>query len=462
MLRKLLLKNILILIISVFSFWSCLSKNENPQLAEFENGNVLQSEYIEHFLLSTKFKPDQQPTIENLQEIVSNKALEKISVIEALSKNIDKDSTYLSIIENNQRRLYYQNYIQKQISEKMITDSVVNKFYSEFTPQYRMSYIMRPFLDSSSDEFHVSQLKEINSAYSELQKGKKFEEVAANFSQDISTNKKGGDLGWIIRESIGDEEIRKVMDTLKDFTYSKPFKGIGGYYILYKGDKREVQVPPLDEIKQKIWQTLFHSRRIYIQKYVDNKVEELSQQYNLVVYNDKIENFLKKLESSNSADLNFEEILKTNPNLVLAEYNGGKILLSNIFADRKKSPTNRSEFWQRFTTIKEQHIIAKFVSESNDTVDSELQNQIEIMKSSLLRSLLYQKEVKDKVEEAMKNAADLQNLEKVKYRAEKEKSLRSEFENYLKNKYKFKFIDSNFDESIKKASEQKNKQNLTK
>ena len=72
------------------------------------------------------------------------------------------------------------------------------------------------------------------------------------------------------------------------------------------------------------------------------------------------------------------------------------------------------------------------------------------------------KEVKDKVEEAMKNAADLQNLEKVKYRAEKEKSLRSEFENYLKNKYKFKFIDSNFDESIKKASEQKNKQNLTK
>lgn len=460
MLIKLLTKNTFILIIILFSFWSCLSKNENPPLAEFENGNVLQSEYLEHFLLSTKYKPEQQPNIENLKEIVSNKALEKMSDFEALYKNIDKDSTYLSIIDNNQRRLYYQNYVQKQISENIITDSVVNKFYTEFSPQYRMSYIMRPFLDTSTDEFHASQLKEINAAYAELNKGKKFEDVAAEFSQDISTNKKGGDLGWIIRESVGDEEIRKVMDTLKDFSYSKPFKGIGGYYILYKGDKRVVQVPPFDEIKQKIWQTLFHSRKIYVQKFVDEKVEELSQKYNFVVYTDKIEKFLKSLESTNSAEINFEEIIKTNPNMVLAEYNNGKILLSNIFADRKKSPTNREEFWQRFQTIKEQHLIAKFVSESSELVDSELQNQLDIMKSSLLRTLLYQKEVKDKVEDAVNNAVDLQKMERVKYRAEKEKTLRAEFENYLKNKYKFEFIESNFDESIKKANEFKNNPNL--
>ena len=86
----------------------------------------------------------------------------------------------------------------------------------------------------------------------ELNKGVEFGKIAENYSQDKTTNKKGGDLGWIILESMGDHVVRTVMDTLSDHSYSIPFRGFGGYYILYKGDHREVKVPPFKDIKSKI------------------------------------------------------------------------------------------------------------------------------------------------------------------------------------------------------------------
>ncbi|MFZ1290236.1 MAG: peptidylprolyl isomerase [Melioribacteraceae bacterium] len=444
----------------IFTLWSCSPKNENIILAEFNDGNVLQNEYIDHYLLSTQYKPEKLPTQENLEEIVLNKALEKISVQEALERNIDKDSIYLNIISNNERRLLYQNFVQNEISPKIISDSLINKFYAEFSPQYKMHYIMRPFLETSDEKFHLSQQVEINKAYELLKKGKKFEEVVEIYSQDISTNTKGGDLGWIIRESIGDSAIRAVMDTLQQFKFSAPFKGYGGYYILYKGEKRDVEVPTFDEVKQKIWQSLYHSRRVFIQNMIDEQVKILEEKYNFKMLNDKIEDVLSKVENPKVETMNFDKIIENEHKTILAEYSGGKIYLSDIFADRKKSPTNRNEFYQRFSNIKEQHLISKFAKEKGLSEDSEISNQINKMKTSLLSSLLYQKEVKDKVNEELQKVTNLSDLEKVKYRSEKEKSLRTEFENFLKEKYEFNFITSNFESALKKASELKAKQNL--
>ncbi|MBK7106990.1 MAG: peptidylprolyl isomerase [Ignavibacteriae bacterium] len=448
--------------IAIFIFWNCSSNNENLVLAEFTGGNVLQNEYIDHYLLSTQYKPEKIPTQTNLEEIVSNKALEKISVLEALERNVDKDSIYLNIISNNERRLLYQNFIQNEISPKIISDSLINKFYAEFSPQYKMKYIMRPFLESSDEKFHLSQQKEINSAYEQLKNGKNFEEVVEIFSQDISTNKKGGDLGWIIRESVGDNAIRIVMDTLSQFNYSSPFKGYGGYYILYKGEKREVEVPAFDEVKQKIWQSLFHSRRVFIQNLINEQINVLEKKYNFKLFNSKIENILSLVENAKSETINFDKIIDNEQKTILAEYSNGKIYLSDIFAERKKSPTNRNEFFQRLSGIKEQHLISKYAKEQGLNEDQELQNQIGKIKTSLLSTILYQKAVKNKVNEELQKVTNLPDLEKVKYRSEKEKALRTEFENFLKEKYYFKFLTSNFETALNKASELKAKQNLEK
>ncbi len=460
-------KNLSFLILLVLVL-SCSGTNkQNSNLAIFNGGNVSQNEYIEHYLLSTKYKPNKLPTEKNLKEIVLKKALEKIAVKEALEKNVDKDSLYKSIIESNARRLLSQKFVQTKIIPQIVTDSIIRKFYKEFSPQYRMKYIMRPFIKDSPESFINSQMKQIRKAYKELKNGKKFEDVVKKYSQDIATNRKGGDLGWMIRESMGDEALRNVFDTLSQNTYSKPFKGYGGYYILYKGEKRNVKVPPLKSVKQQIWKTLYHSRLAFIDKTIDSVFMELSHKYHYQTDDLAREKILDKIDNiintSNGEISNLIELFtEKDKQTILAKYNDGNIKVKELFTDRKRSPTNREEFIKRLHYIAQQHLFAKYSKEIGLQNEPVLKEQLSQMKSSLLRTLLYQKMVKNKVNEQLNSEKNLKGTEKVKLRTKIESTLREEFENNLKSKYNFKFIEQNFEEALKKALQKKKLQNEKK
>ncbi len=459
------MKNIFLIVLVVLVFFGC-SKNSknNPDLATFNGGNVTESEYVDHYLLSTKYKPKKLPSEKNLKEIVLRKSLEKIAVLEAKEKKIDNDSLYQNIIQSNERRLLSQKFVQTKLIPTVITDSLINKFYKEFSPQYRMKYIMRPFLKESSTSFIKSQKAKIEEAYKMLESGKKFGKVAEKYSQDISTNKKGGDLGWIIRESMGDEELRNVFDTLKQYSYSKPFKGYGGYYILYKGNKRDVKVPPFKTIKPQIWKTLYHSRKAFVEKAIDEEFAKLSKKYNYKQNNSIVEKLLNKISGNSknvlkSASLNFNKFSEQDRETIIAKYDGGTIKVKDLFTDRKRSPTNKQEFIKRLINIAQQHLFTKYAKEIGLQNEPELKEQLNQMKSSLLRSILYKKMVKDKVEEQLNLEANLHGADKAKRKRELENSLRTEFENKLKTKYNFKFNTDNFSSALEVALKKKNLQN---
>ena len=99
---------LLFTIVSIAFLVSCSKTEQNPILAIIDNGSVLYTEYLDHYLRSAQYKPEKFPTVENLKEIVELKAIEKMAVTEALSVGIDKDSSYLSIVKNNERRLLFQ------------------------------------------------------------------------------------------------------------------------------------------------------------------------------------------------------------------------------------------------------------------------------------------------------------------------------------------------------------------
>ena len=170
---------------------SCSDGDSNLELAVFDNGNVLFADYVDHYLLSTQYKPKKFPTEQNLEEIVELKAIEKMAVIEALAQGVDQDSAYLSIAANNERRLLYQQYVQGHLVNSIVTDSLIQKFYSEYSPQYNMKYIMRPIVNTSSDKFIQLQKDTIETAYKALEQGIGFGKVGYRYSEDKTTNKKG-------------------------------------------------------------------------------------------------------------------------------------------------------------------------------------------------------------------------------------------------------------------------------
>ena len=451
------------------------AKTEGPVLAKFDQGTVLESEYIDHFLLSTQYKPKVMPTEENLKEIVLRKALDKITVQEALARGLDKDSTLQAMVRNQGRKIVFYKYMQQEIFPQVISDSLMRQFYDHYSPQYHMKYIIRPVVQSSTAEFERTQKDTIDLVYRLLKSGKKFADLANRYSQDITTNQKGGDLGFVIRESLGDAALRAAMDTLKDFSFSKPFRGYEGYYILYKGEKRQVPVPAFNAVKDRIWQTLYRTRRHNIQQAVIQRFRLLADKYHYELVEESKNAILAKVGADEKTSvyklLDFSVLQANDLSRILARYDGGAIRVTDLFENRRREPQNLIEFNERLTALAEQHLLGQHGMELGLQKDPEITTQLKLLQESLLRNNLMQMMVKDKVTakiDSLKAAWSSQEKpEQVKKMLsqkylEYERERKGRYENALKSEYHFRFVEKHFAAAMEKARSLKEEQNKKK
>jgi hypothetical protein len=447
------------------------SCSDNPYLAEFKGGNINQNEYINHFLLSTKYKPDVMPSEENLKEIVSLLCLKKMAILEAKDQGISGTEEFKEQMAVTKRKHLSQVYHQNEFINAVITDSLIKKFYDNYTPQYRMAYIMRPFVESSTKSFIQSQKDTIEYVYKLLLSGQKFTDLAKKYSQDITSNQKGGDIGFVIRESLGDDKLRSVMDSLEQFTYSRPFKGYGGFYIMYKGEKRDVEVPPFKDIEVRIWQTLNRIRGHKIKELVDKRIAMLKKRYHYQI-DEKVVEEIRKAASGGGANrqkkpFDFERLSEKDMNKTVATFDQGSIKVSELFENPKRAPINMTEFAKRLDLQAKEYLYSKHAMELGYDRTEKVKDQLHDMKNTLLQILISKKEIKDKAqaeldslkEENKNNGSDIKKINFQQKYFEFEKEFKSKFENKLKEKYAFKYIPQNFEQALNEATVKKEEQN---
>jgi len=205
---------------------------------------------------------------------------------------------------------------------------------------------------------------------------------------------------------------------------------------------------------------MYRSRKGYIQDALDNKFSELASKYNYQMNEAAINKALKiagfRSNTSKYKELDFSKLSVKDKAMKICEYDGGEILLAELFANRKKAPINKLEYLKRLNSISEEHIFAQHAKEKNLQNFEEMPEQLELMKISLLRAILFQKKVQLKVESKLKELNITKNPGK---RTEIKNEYRTEYEDYLKTKYNFSFKEENFDASIKLATESKKQQN---
>ncbi len=451
----------LFLIVTLLVVFSCCKSDEHSDLATFNGGSITPKEYVEHYLASTQFKPDKWPDEQNLRDIVRMQALMKISRAEAIARGYRSDSTYLATLRKNESRVLFTKYMRQEFIDKVINDSLVQKFYSEYSPQHHMFYIMRPFLTESSDAFKNSQKDTIDYVYKLLKKGRSFKELAKHYSQDITSKDKGGDIGFIIPESMGDEILRTVMDTLKNNSYSKPVQGISGYYVLMKRETREVPVPPLEKVKDRIWKTLYRTHSHNIQKKIDERMARVSTHFDYIKKNAVVQEILQKLTGKRTTDaldaIDTEKLDETDFDKILVTFSGGEIKTRELFVDEKRAPETVANFKKKLKSLTEQRILALYAKELQMHESPEIKTQLDNISDELLRMLLYKKEITDKVGQQLAASKDAG-----KKRFEFERELRENFENLLLQKYNFAFFDGNFSAALDEARKQKEIQNTRK
>ncbi len=115
--------------------------------------------------------------------------------------------------------------------------------------------------------------KDIFKIYNNIKKNNySFEYAVKNFSHDVYSSYKKGDLGWILNTSFNGV-FKNVLKNLNDNEVSKPVKSKFGWHIIKLLEKREIDEKWKIE-KEKIYQMLLERE---IKKEKNNWIEKLKK-----------------------------------------------------------------------------------------------------------------------------------------------------------------------------------------
>lgn len=209
-------------------------------------------------------------------------------------------------------KVYYEVIKDLNISDEELWDYFIKRV-SFYNGARRVSHI---FIAINNQK---DTIDEINTKYEkmkkirdELLKGKKFEDLVKEYSEDLSTKEKNGDLFWFRKGSISDSEISKAVFSLNKGEISEVIKSQYGFHIFKITDSVPENLSSLkeEEIK-KYYEKIKELVKIdALYQKSEEKIKEFNKSLWDIYKNrikigntwDKIisiiNNFLKKLEGS--------------------------------------------------------------------------------------------------------------------------------------------------------------------
>jgi len=162
----------------------------------------------------------------------------------------------------------------------------------------RAAHIMVATSKSATEEDVKNAEKKINEIYAKLQGGAKFEDLVKDFSDDPSSNQKGGEL-----PAFGSGTTTRMVPSFEDAAfalkvdgeYSKPLKTDYGYHIIKRIEWTKVK--SFDEMKKELQTKVNRDERS--KKTQDSFVAKLKTEYNYVDKSKKSAKwFIKNLDTT--------------------------------------------------------------------------------------------------------------------------------------------------------------------
>lgn len=252
-------------------------KNADEIAVSAKNGNITAEKYydeikennitelidmIDHNILDKKYKKDKE----------ENEAVEK-QINQMKSNYGSNEEQFKSILqqyfgvstekelEEMLRLEYKRNKAVKEYISNHLTDKEIKDYYDgNVTGEIKASHILitADVKDNATDEekekAESTAKKTAEKVIKELEKGKKFEDLAKKYSKDSATAENGGNLGYFDPSDMVEEFANAVKD-LKNGEYTKePVKTKYGYHIILRVDQKNKK--ELKEVKDSIKEKL--------------------------------------------------------------------------------------------------------------------------------------------------------------------------------------------------------------
>lgn len=166
-------------------------------------------------------------------------------------KLLDQQQTQAELDELRKEMLI-SRYFEKYLADK-VTDQAVQNYYETHARDYEeqkvhVAHILFRLNPKQSEEERKAKLTAAQAAYSKVRTGADFGVVASEVSEDKTTSKSGGDLGWLRLGSV-DPAFSKRAFELKVGEVSEPFETPFGFHVIKVVEAPEVIKKPLRAVQ---------------------------------------------------------------------------------------------------------------------------------------------------------------------------------------------------------------------
>lgn len=247
------------------------AKKDDYVVLKYKGGEMKRSELDK--VWGSMFPGEDAPNYDSFDanvkaEILKNIARERLVLSKAESKGTQHTDAVKEQLEALKKQVVIQVYL-KSILDDIIPEKDIKKEYNNLKDKFAGKEEVK------ASHILVENEDDAKAIYKELKDGADFAEVAKEKSIDTGSGAKGGDLGYFTKERMVPEFSEAAFKADKG-EVTEPVKSDFGWHIIKVEDKRAVQAPKYEEVKERIQQSLANAA---IERYVNNLLNESDVKY---------------------------------------------------------------------------------------------------------------------------------------------------------------------------------------
>ncbi len=199
------------------------------------------------FMLKQRTSQGQPDTPELRAAIRDELNTRELLVREARKQGLDKAPGMKAEMDLTSQTVLVRAFMADYLKAHPVPDDVLHKEYDQIRTQMGdKEYKVRHILVEKEDE-----AKDI---IAQLQKGEKFEKLAAERSKDTGSKANGGDLDWNVPANFVKPFADAMVGLQKGKFTTTPVQTQFGWHVIELDDIRDAKVPGFDEVKPQLAQ----------------------------------------------------------------------------------------------------------------------------------------------------------------------------------------------------------------
>lgn len=254
--------------IALGAILSCCGGSGDEPLARVGERSIADDEFTAYLRFRSMTPREGEQTDEALDEYLRREALaDAIAVTDALDQDLVEAE-----LREFRKEMLISRYLDRHLRTS-VTDEAVQNYYNTHASEYEdrevhVAHILVRTNRRMSDEERQAALTRAQEAHSQLQTGRDFAEVAAQFSEDAVSSPRGGDMGSV-REGAIDPRFSERAFALEAGAYSEPFETAFGYHIVKVLEAPATRRRPLSAVEGDIrYQLRAEAREAEIERLV--------------------------------------------------------------------------------------------------------------------------------------------------------------------------------------------------